>query len=458
MVIQGFNVSVSSQRSSLSVQSGAITAANSQHSAQFSATVGQSGKNEKTPEESKKNQNKGNNDGGANSQGQNQNNNGNIGNGQNQNNNGNIGNGQIKNGNGNNQGNNGQIGNGQIGNGNTGNGQNVNNQGQRNRELFQALLDNAKEETVGRLVRGSSVSHVMNARGQKTPTTPAELRARLSQMIYEILTGRSSRFGFNQPNNIEDMNAGHQGNIVQSGQGINISGFFFGAFGRESLTQIQGIEGLRINNFEYESETVSYQAAGVVHTADGRTINIDINMNMSREFVSFAGLPGGSGTLVDPLVINYGGTAASLMGEKFLFDLTSDGNMDNLSILGPGNGFLAIDHNGDKKINDGSQLFGPNTGCGFNELRKYDTDGNGWIDENDEIFDKLVVWRRNEDGTDTVYTLKELGIGAIFLGDISTEFSFKSETNETLGVMRSTSFFIKQCGGAGTLSHIDLAL
>jgi len=162
--------------------------------------------------------------------------------------------------------------------------------------------------------------------------------------------------------------------------------------------------------------------------------------------------------LVDPIVINYGGTAASLTGEKFLFDLTMDGNLDSIAMLGDGSGFLAIDLNGDKKINDGSQLFGPSTGCGFDELRKYDTDRNGWIDANDEIFDKLVVWKRDKDGNDIVYTLKELGIGAIFLGDISTEFSFKGDNNETIGVMRSTSFFIKECGSTGTLSHVDLAL
>jgi hypothetical protein len=179
---------------------------------------------------------------------------------------------------------------------------------------------------------------------------------------------------------------------------------------------------------------------------------------MSREFVSFMGISADSMLPVDPLVINYGGTAASLMGERFLFDLTMDGNMDSIAILGEGSGFLAIDRNGDGKINDGSELFGPSTGCGFSELRKYDTDGNGWIDENDEIFDKLVVWRRDINGNDIVYTLRELGIGAIFLGDITTEFSFKGETNQTLGVMRSTSFFLKQCGDAGTLSHIDLML
>jgi len=233
--------------------------------------------------------------------------------------------------------------------------------------------------------------------------------------------------------------------------------FSFGNFSLSSQTdRPQIVDGWRIEHFLYESEQVSYQAQGVVKTADGRTINVDINMFMSRQFVSYMNIDIEASRPIDPLVINYGGTAASLMGDRFMFDLTMDGSLDNLAVLGEGSGFLAIDWDGSGIIKDGSQLFGPSTGCGFSELRKYDTDGNGWIDHGDEIFDKLVVWHRDKDGNDTVFTLRELGIGAIYLGDIETEFSFKDENNSTLGIMRSTSFFLKQCGGAGTVSHIDL--
>jgi len=317
------------------------------------------------------------------------------------------------------------------------------------RTLFNGAREEAREDTVNQLIRGAPTSRTSHGRDPIVPNTPQELRARLSQMIYELLTGRFTRL-----RRTDEFNEGG----ISNGRNFDISGLFGGAFGLGSIQRPQGVGGLSAEFFQYESETVTYKANGIVHTADGRTISVDINMFMSREFVSFMSFSGENSTLLDPLVINYGGTAASLMGERFLFDLTMDGTMDNLAVLGQGSGFLAIDREGDRKIHDGSQLFGPRTGCGFSELRKYDTDGNGWIDANDEIFDKLVVWSRDKDGNDTVYTLKELGIGAIFLGDISTEFSFKGENNETLGVMRSTSFFIKQCGGSGTLSHIDLAL
>ena len=435
MVIQSYNVSVSSQRTFLSMQSSAVTAEGNHHTAQSAGVTGQEAGSPAIPDQVAGQQNQNENGQGRNQNGQGQNNNNQ---GQNQN-----GQGQNVNNQGQNVNNQGQDQNGQ--------GQNVNNQGQNNDEVFRELLKKAqteRDEAVRQLSRPSHTSRIPTGKHHKTPNTPQELRARMSQLIYELLTGR----GFKPkqpPPQIENIN---------DWRGIDVFSFFGGIFGIGSSERLQGVNGIQFESFQYESEEVTYQAKGIIHTADGREISVDINMHVSREFVSYMNMSSNVTALLDPLVINYGGTAASLTGEKFSFDLTMDGNLDSLAVLGEGSGFLAIDRNGDGIINDGSELFGPSTGCGFTELHKYDTDGNGWIDENDEIFDKLVVWRRDQDGNDIVKTLRELGIGAIFLGDITTEFSFKDENNDTLGVMRSTSFFIKECGSAGTISHVDLAL
>ena len=432
MVIQSYNVSVSSQRSMLSLQSTTATSARDLNSAVYAVTTGQEGSTETTPDKAAKHQGQN-----GNTQGQGRDHNQNT-QGQNVNNQG-----QRVTNKGLNQGK---------------QGQNVDNRRQSNRDVFRTMLKNAGVGTVDRPVRRSPVSQVLGAVYYKTPANPQELRARLSQLLYELLTGKLLKQKSKPYRYAENISAGFGSDTYRDFNFIGDITAFGGVFGIDSLQRSQGIAGWRAEGFHYEAETVSYQASGIIHTADGRTVTVDINMQMSREFVSFMGISADAMMLFDPLVINYGGTATSLMGEKFMFDLTMDGELDSLSVLGEGSGFLAIDRNGDGKINDGSELFGPSTGCGFSELRKYDTDGNGWIDENDEVFDKLVVWSRDKDGNDTVYTLMELGIGAIFLGDISTDFSFMSESNETLGVMRSTSFFIKQCGGAGTLSHIDLNL
>ena len=53
----------------------------------------------------------------------------------------------------------------------------------------------------------------------------------------------------------------------------------------------------------------------------------------------------------------------------------------------------------------------------------YDKDENGWIDEADEIFQKLRIWTKDENGNDKLLTLSEAGVGAIYLGYENTDFS-----------------------------------
>jgi hypothetical protein len=210
----------------------------------------------------------------------------------------------------------------------------------------------------------------------------------------------------------------------------------------------------------YESESLNYEAKALVRTADGRSISVEMSLNMSRELFTSAGGAvsyAETSNFVDPLVINFSGTAASLTERKFEFDLDADGALDNISFAGEGSGFLALDKNEDGLINDGSELFGPRGGSGFDELRAYDLDGNGWIDENDAVFSKLRVWSKDADGNDMLFTLKEADVGAIFLGDVSTRYTLGSDGGVD-GMMRSTSMFLKESGGAGLISHIDLAV
>ena len=161
--------------------------------------------------------------------------------------------------------------------------------------------------------------------------------------------------------------------------------------------------------------------------------------------------------LYDPLVINVGSACAMLSDQTFRFDLDTDGEADDISLLEKGSGFLALDHNEDGIINDGSELFGVKSGNGFEDLRAYDTDGNGWIDENDEVFEKLRVWYKHADGTDELIDLKTADVGAIFLGHEQTDFSLYGAGMRMNGMIRATGMFLKESGSAGTIQHVDLA-
>lgn len=212
--------------------------------------------------------------------------------------------------------------------------------------------------------------------------------------------------------------------------------------------------------FYEETENTAYTAQGIVKTADGREIAFDVQLEMSRAFCSkYEETSFQSYVLTDPLVINLDTTYGTVTDQKYLFDIDSDGEQDEISFVGEGSGFLALDKNNDGVVNDGNELFGTKSGDGFKDLAAYDEDGNGWIDENDDVFDDLKVWMKDKEGKDILLNLKEADVGAIYLGNVSTEFSLNSiDTNQTNGVVKSTGVFLKESGSAGTIQHIDLAV
>jgi len=179
----------------------------------------------------------------------------------------------------------------------------------------------------------------------------------------------------------------------------------------------------------YEREKVSFTAQGVIRSADGREVNISVQLSMSREFVSRQDIRirGGDAVAVDPLVIHFNGSLPEFTSQKFSFDLDTDGKEEQVSFVGPGSGLLALDLNCDGEVNNGRELFGPGSGNGFSELAEYDEDGNRWIDENDSIYDRLRIWTKDSAGRDVLFALGQKGIGAIFLGNIDTPFVVPSE-------------------------------
>lgn len=208
-----------------------------------------------------------------------------------------------------------------------------------------------------------------------------------------------------------------------------------------------------------ESERLSFAAQGIVKTADGKEINFEVQLKMSREFAASKQISLKAGdALIDPLVINFGQPAAQLGNTKFQFDLDADGTEDQISFLQEGSGFLALDKNNDGVVNNGTELFGPSSGNGFGELAAYDLDQNGWIDENDPIFDKLRIWTKDAQGKDSLFALGQKGIGAIFLGNVDSPFSLKDQTNQMNGVIKETGVFLREDGTPGTIQQIDLVV
>lgn len=205
-----------------------------------------------------------------------------------------------------------------------------------------------------------------------------------------------------------------------------------------------------------EHASVEVSTLGKIQTDKG-IIDLNINFSMSRSFVIENQIDIYSP--FDPLIVNLKGGIPDLSSDTFSFDLDNDGEADQISKLKAGNGFLALDKNNDGVINNGKELFGTLTGNGFEELREFDKDNNSWIDENDSIFDSLRIWLKDEESKEKeLVALGEVGIGAIFLDATSSEYTYKTALNQTLGEMKSSSLFLFETGEVGNLSQIDLAM
>ena len=126
-------------------------------------------------------------------------------------------------------------------------------------------------------------------------------------------------------------------------------------------------------------------------------------------------------------------------GVSHPIDLDADGDKENINFATGGSGFLALDRNGDGKINDGSELFGATSGDGFADLATLDSDHNGWIDENDAAYTQLRVWTKDSAGNDQLSTLKQANVGAINLSSVATPFDLKDSSNALLGQIRAAT-------------------
>jgi hypothetical protein len=165
----------------------------------------------------------------------------------------------------------------------------------------------------------------------------------------------------------------------------------------------------------------------------------------------------GDAARIDPLVINFDGAAARLTDWRFDFDLDADGFKEEIPFVSSGSGILVFDRNGDRQVNDGTELFGPSTGNGFAELAALDEDNNRWIDENDSAYEDLSLWRRDQEGNESLVSLAESDIGALNVGCIDSPFDLKDQHNSLQGRILRAGVYLSNTGTAGSVQQLDVA-
>ncbi len=216
----------------------------------------------------------------------------------------------------------------------------------------------------------------------------------------------------------------------------------------------------RVTETYRESASVTFETVGQIQTEDGRTIDFTMQMEMHESYEERfeATAQNVEVIMTDPLVINLSDAPIGIADRTWKFDLDADGFEDELYSLSEGAGYLVYDRDGSGTIDDGTELFGAQTGDGFAELAAFDRDRSGWIDEADAIYSKLKVWVKNDRGEDRMVGLKEAGVGAIYLGSVAAQFAYRSETEHaTQAAVRSAGFYLSEDGTAHQMAQIDFA-
>ena len=166
----------------------------------------------------------------------------------------------------------------------------------------------------------------------------------------------------------------------------------------------------------------------------------------------------------DPLVVDLDGDGLELLPihRGTNFDLFADGHPVAVAWVAPDDGFLALDRNGNGRIDDGSELFGNEDGQqadGFTQLALLDANGDGVIDARDPAYHRLVVWQdANSDGVSTPAELTRLadrGITAIPV--VSTGSDLRLEGNTVPAVAHATTLGGPVLVGDAFLRHAPYA-
>lgn len=215
------------------------------------------------------------------------------------------------------------------------------------------------------------------------------------------------------------------------------------------------------DNAKIKTATTEKESLALSAHTDIKTQNNQLSISMTAALLyqntSIKEMTVREQRMADPLVINLEGALAGIdKNAKFSFDIDSDGKKEGISLLSYGSGFLAIDKNGDRVINDGSELFGAKSGDGFADLAAYDDTGDGVIDGNDKIFDKLRIWLKTA-SEDKLLSLSDARVGALLLANTSSQFGLRGESGVDAQI-RKSGIAIGEDGQGLWVSHIDFAI
>ncbi|MGK5061227.1 SdrD B-like domain-containing protein [Janthinobacterium sp. LB3P112] len=191
---------------------------------------------------------------------------------------------------------------------------------------------------------------------------------------------------------------------------------------------------------------------GAKNVGSNDNIDSDVNSNGSYANVVYTDilkLASGQNDMswdaaITPIVIDLNGDGVHTIARADFhgsFDLLGTSSAIQTGWVSAQDGLLAIDSNGNGKIDNISELFGGNEkGTGFAKLSSYDSNGDGVVDAKDDKFAELRIWRdANSNGvTDDgeLMSLHDAGVASLTVS--YTELPFL-DANSNLHLERSSA-------------------
>lgn len=215
---------------------------------------------------------------------------------------------------------------------------------------------------------------------------------------------------------------------------------------------------LLITEISTSSQQLNYQTSGTF-VINGKDHLVSYQLELSEKRVSLSQTRSSAEQLKDPLLVQYGDIAiGQLNGQSASIDVNGDDKIDQLPMFNGNVGYLVFDKNGNAKADNGSELFGPQTGAGFNELSALDTNNNGFVDREDDNFSDLYLWQIDSAGNNSWIALSDTNIEGISLNATATPFNFYDQDDQLQARLTQTSIAITDTGRAYGVHQIDIRI
>jgi hypothetical protein len=216
---------------------------------------------------------------------------------------------------------------------------------------------------------------------------------------------------------------------------------------------------LSVEQWQSHEQHLNYQVKGVLNIND-QVLSLNYSFSLSNTHESYSKVEMSAAALKDPIILQFGSQGLGRIEGHKSFHINQDNTVDALPLFSGDVGYLVYDKSQNNQADDGSELFGPQTGQGFLELTALDSNKNGFIDAEDEQFEQLYLWQPSEDNSQAEQwlSLKEAKIQAISLSTSTTPFDFYDQQGKIEAQLRQSSFSISDNGIGRGVHQVDVRI